>query len=205
MLTEENISQDELERIAQVRSGNQEAFTWLVEQYQIAVYNLCYRMLGNPGEAEDAAQETFWRVYRAIDRYDPKRKFSTWILSIATNYCIDQLRKRRLMTVSLDAMPFLDVRDAEPGPELSLLNGEREQRVKKLLSLLGEKDRAAVIMRYWYDFSYDEIAQALSLTNSAVKSRLHRARRALAQAWPAMEAMAMPQPLTKYAYDTQAI
>jgi RNA polymerase sigma-70 factor (ECF subfamily) len=183
----------EAELIQWVRNGDSHAFTTIVQNYQNAVYNLCYRMLGNPGDAEDAAQETFLRAYRAIHRYDPNRKFSTWILSIATNYSIDQLRKRRLFTLSLDAIPYLDVRDTNVGPEGSLLMGERQKKIQHLLDTLKPKDRAAIVMRYWYDYSYDEIGETLNLTNSAVKSRLHRARQALAEEWTEQEAQTVHQ------------
>ena len=76
------------------KSGDQELSVKVVERYQGAVYNLAYRMLGDPEEAEDAAQEIFVRLYRQLGRYDPERKFSTWTLAIATNYCVDQLRRR---------------------------------------------------------------------------------------------------------------
>jgi RNA polymerase sigma-70 factor (ECF subfamily) len=172
--------------------GDVQAFTKLISKYERAVYNLCYRMLGNPNDAEDAAQEAFLRAYKSIHRYDPQRKFSTWVMSIASNYCIDQLRKRRLLTLSIDEMPFLDVSEKGPGPEGAYFQQEQQQEVQALLEHLGAKDRAAVIMRYWYDYSYDEIAEALSLTNSAIKSRLHRARRALAQAAADREHQAVP-------------
>jgi RNA polymerase sigma-70 factor (ECF subfamily) len=174
------------------QAGDEMAFTNLIERYERAVYNLCYRMLGNPGEAEDAAQEAFLRAYRAIKRFDPERKFSTWVMSIASNYCIDQLRKRRLFTLSLDEMPYLDVSDSAPGPEGRLVKGEFESEIREILGSLGEMDRAAVIMRYWHELSYDEIAEALDLTNSAVKSRLHRARRTLADAWDARSDTPVP-------------
>jgi RNA polymerase sigma-70 factor (ECF subfamily) len=173
----------EPEVLNQVHQGNQEAFTQLVEAYQKPVYNLCYRMLGDPDEAEDASQETFLRVYRNIKHYDAKRPFTTWLLSIAAHHCIDQLRKRRMVIVSMDSTPYLDPPDALPGPEASFYLMEDQKRVQALLKTLNPHDRAAVIMYYWFDFSYDEIARSLSLTPSAVKSRLHRARLSMAQSW----------------------
>ncbi len=169
--------------LTQAQKGNPDAFTLVVETYQKPVYNLCYRMLGDPAEAEDAAQETFLRAYRGIRRYDSKRSFSTWLLSIAAHYCIDQIRKRRLTFLSMDEMPFLDPGDLSPGPEAAYSINEEQRRVRALLATLNPQDRACVVMRYWYDFSYEEIAEALSLTVSAVKSRLHRARNLLAQTW----------------------
>jgi RNA polymerase sigma-70 factor (ECF subfamily) len=99
-------------------------------------------------------------------------------------------------------MPFLDVSENGPGPEGRLINGEFEAGVRGILGSLGEMDRAAVIMRYWYELSYDEIGEALNLTNSAVKSRLHRARRTLAEAWEAREDAPIPVLQTLYGPQT---
>src|SRR4030043_821057 len=173
----------EPEVLNQVQKGNQEAFTQLVETYQRPVFNLCYRMLGDSNEAEDASQETFLRVYKNIKRYDHKRPFSTWLLSIAAHHCIDQLRKRRMVVISMDELPYIDPPDGSPGPEASFYLKENQKRVDALLKSLNPHDRAAVVMYYWYDFSYEEIANSLSLTVSAVKSRLHRARITLAETW----------------------
>ncbi|HBF41544.1 MAG TPA: hypothetical protein DDW19_07200 [Anaerolineaceae bacterium] len=163
-------------------SGDEEAFTRLVELYQTPVYNLCYRMLGNDHSAEDAAQETFWRAYRNLKRYDQQRSFITWLLSIAAHYCIDQQRKKRLPLFEMDEFPDFDIADPEiPNPEQEYNQGEEEAALHALVNKLNPQDRAAVILKYWYDCSEEEISQMLSLTVSAVKSRLHRARRQLAE------------------------
>ncbi len=173
--------------LAKAIKGDQEAFTCLVQTYQTPVFNLCYRMLGDPYEAEDAAQETFLRAYQNMQRYDPQRAFSTWLLSIAAHYCIDQLRKRRMKLLSLDDEPLIEPPDHAPGPEPALSLHEDQRRVQQLLTQVNPQDRAAVIMLYWYDMSYEEIAESLSMTVSAVKSRLHRARQVLAQGWSDQE------------------
>lgn len=176
----------EREWIQQAREGNEEAFARLVDAYQTPVYNLCYRMLGDAMAAEDAAQESFWKAYNALHRYDPDRKFVNWILSISSNHCIDRLRKRRIKKVSLDTMPpRLELSDSAPSPENVVVQSERGAQVQAMLGQIGETDRAAIVLRYWYELSYAEIADTLSLTVSAVKSRLHRARRDLAQNWVA--------------------
>jgi len=165
--------------------GDDDAFTHLVETYQTPVYNLCYRMLGDPQEAEDAAQETFWRAYQALKRYDQQRSFATWLLSIAAHYCIDQQRKRKLPTLDIELMPEEDAPDPAPSPEKVVARAEEQRLLRRLLAEMNPQDRAAVVLRYWYDFSDEEIAQTLNLTISAVKSRLHRARLLLAQRWQA--------------------
>jgi RNA polymerase sigma-70 factor (ECF subfamily) len=177
----------EAEWLTRAQQGDDEAFSYLVEAYQRPVYNLCYRMLGNAADAEDAAQETFIRAYKAIRRYDPSRKFSSWLLTIASNYCIDQHRRRKLPTFSYDSLPVPDIPDAKPGMEANIALGEQQEKVMEMLDVLSPKDRSAVILRYWYDYSYEEIARSLSLSVSAVKSRLHRSRQTLAGEWLEMQ------------------
>ena len=169
--------------LIQAQKGDAEAFTRLVEAYQRAVFDLCYRMLGNAEDAEDAAQETFLRAYKFMRRYDINRPFSTWILSIAAHYCIDQARRRRFQVISVEDLPVPDLPDTSPGIETNLSKKEEQQRIRMLLDTLDPTDRAAVVTYYWYDFSYQEISHMLTLTESAVKSRLHRARRTMAVEW----------------------
>lgn len=175
------MSTKETEWMQAAQKGDEDAFANLVEMYEVPVYNLCYRMLDNPQAAEDAAQETFWRAFQAIKRYDPERSFITWLLSIAAHYCIDQHRRRRLPTFALDLLPEESVPFITPGIESIVIRGEEDSRLHKLLDLLKPEDRAILILRYWYEFSEIEISQTLSLSVSAVKSRLHRARRCLAE------------------------
>ncbi len=197
---------DEKTWVLQAQQGSDEAFTQLVETYQKPVYNLCYRMLGEPELAEDAAQETFLRAYQGLHRYDTSRPFGTWILSIAAHYCIDTLRRKKFALFSMDAetddgatfeMPDASALD----PETESVRREQRDRLHLFLKKLETTDRAAVILRYWYDFSEVEIANALNLTVSAVKSRLHRARRALAGMWQEEPAPARPE---RRAYETPA-
>ncbi len=182
-LQEQWVSTTEGEWLQQAIQGDEHAFTYIVEAYQRPVYNLCYRMLGDALEAEDAAQETFWRAYQALRRYDPKRPFPTWLLSIAAHFCIDQQRRRRIPILSIELLPEEDAPDHAPSPEKVVGQLEETSQMRKLLEGLGPQDRAAVVLRYWYEFSEEEIAKTLSLTVSAVKSRLHRARKELAQNW----------------------
>ena len=177
------MSDTERNLLLRAQKGDAEAFSQIVEAYQRQVFNLCYRMLGDPYEAEDAAQEAFLRAFKAIKRYDPDRKFSTWLLTIASRYCIDQIRKRRLKTFSIENFLETGLSDPALGPEATLRQGEEQEAMQELLQVLKPTDRAAIVMRYWYEMSYDEIAEALSLSVSAVKSRLHRARKDLANGY----------------------
>jgi len=187
------VQDSEATLLATARQGDPQAFSALVELYQTPVYNLCYRMLNNTGDAEDAAQETFLRAYKSMKKYDNSRSFATWLMSIAAHYCIDQLRKRRMTIVSTEDLPYFEVVDRNPGPESRIAQRQEQDNVRKLLHTLNPVDRAAVVMYYWNDLSYQEISQALDLTESAVKSRLHRARHSLAQTWIDQQQKIQPQ------------
>ncbi len=172
-----------LEWVEAAIKGDQDAFTELVYTYQDSVFNLCYRMLSDRAEAEDASQEAFLRAYLNLQRYDPSRSFKTWVLSIASNHCIDRLRRRRMQWLSIDEPlpPNIILASDEPEPEEAALFKERSGAVQALLDNLSPDYRAAVVLRYWYDYSYTEIADILDTTESAIKSRLFRARQMLAE------------------------
>ena len=170
-----------LEWVSAALEGDQAAFAELVYTYQDAVYNLCYRMLYDRGEAEDASQEAFLRAFMNLHRYDPSRSFKTWLLTIASNYCIDRIRRRRMQWLSLDdPLPNLTLREDEPEPEDVTILREQSEAIQRMLGQLPPDYRAAVVLRYWYDYSYVEIADILDTTESAIKSRLFRARQMLA-------------------------
>jgi RNA polymerase sigma-70 factor (ECF subfamily) len=168
---------DETLWVMRARHGDEGAFSQLVEAYQRPVFNLCYRMLGDAAEAEDAAQETFIRAYTRLASYDPSRKFSSWILAIASHYCIDRLRQRRMGLVAWDDLPPGSwLSDVQAKPEEVVLNRETQRQVRELLNDLPPDYRAVVALRYWHELSYEEIAETLHTTVPAIKSRLFRAR-----------------------------
>jgi RNA polymerase sigma-70 factor (ECF subfamily) len=172
----------DVELVELVLAGEQDAFEMLVERYKDAVQNLAYRMLGNPTEAEDVTQEVFVRAYTQLATYKPAHKFSTWLLSIASHLAIDQLRRRRFLALPLEDVPFLEwMADLGIGPEQSALQGEQQDEIQAYLQRLPSKYRAVIVLRYWYDLSYEEISTALNLTPALVKARLHRARELLAR------------------------
>jgi RNA polymerase sigma-70 factor (ECF subfamily) len=169
--------------IEQALKGDQAAFGQLVRVYERPVYNLTYRMLGDPAEAEDAAQEAFFRAYSRLATYQPDRKFVNWLLSIASHYCIDVLRRKvRAPQLSLDGpLPPQWLTSNAPRPEQVVSARQEKERVRQVLALLPPDYRAAVVLRYWYDMSYQEIAATMDTTESAIKSRLHRARQMMAE------------------------
>lgn len=165
------------------RGGDRTAFAELVDLYKDKMYHLAYRMLGQSQEAEDVVQETFLRVYTNLDRYDENQKFSTWIYRIATNLCIDRLRKRRI-SYSLDAeMPEGEGADwysllpsDQATPEKEIVLSETQQQIRKAIDSLPEKYKSVVILRYLQDMSLQEIGDVLNMPVTTVKTRVHRGR-----------------------------
>jgi RNA polymerase sigma-70 factor (ECF subfamily) len=171
---------DERQWIELALRGDQDAFGQLMHRYAGAVYNLAYRMLGNPQDAEDAAQEIFLRAYTRLASFDRTRRFSTWLLTVASNYCIDRLRRRRFAWLTLDDVAFW-LPSERPGPERNALAREQQEMVQQALQRLPENYRLVTVLRYMHDLSYEEIAEVSGLTVSTIKTRLHRARNMLAE------------------------
>jgi RNA polymerase sigma-70 factor (ECF subfamily) len=171
---------DERQWIELALRGDQDAFGQLMHRYAGAVYNLAYRMLGNPQDAEDAAQEIFLRAYTRLESFDQTRRFSTWLLTVASNYCIDRLRRRRFAWLTLDDVAFW-LPSERPGPERNALAREQQEMVQQALQRLPEHYRLVMVLRYWQELSYEEIAEVSGLPISTIKTRLHRARNMLAE------------------------
>jgi len=176
---------DETAWITQAQQGDDRAFTNLVDIYQKPVYNLCYRILGEPETAEEAAQETFLKVYQNLSRYDRTRSFPTWLLSIAAHYCIDRLRRRQFFSFPIDGEEGqVDMPDPYAlEPEMEAVRRQDRDHLQACLKFLDPIDRAAIILRYWQDYSEKEIGEALNLSGPAVRIRLYRSRRILANLW----------------------
>jgi RNA polymerase sigma-70 factor (ECF subfamily) len=175
-------------RIKQVIKGDQEAFGEIVDIYKNSVYQLCYRMLGNRHEAEDIAQETFIRAYTNIHTFNQELKFSTWLFRIATNLCIDRMRKKK-PDQYLDAEVagteglnlYSQIPSDTPLPETELESLELQEAVHKEILKLPEKYRSAIILKYIEELSLNEISEILGLPIGTVKTRIHRGREALRQ------------------------
>ncbi|WP_256761610.1 RNA polymerase sigma factor SigW [Cohnella sp. WQ 127256] len=163
--------------------GDQRAFAEIVDMYKDKLYHLAYRMTGNRQEAEDVVQETFLRVYKNLDRYDENQKFSTWIYRIATNLCIDRLRKRKAV-YSLDAESsehegldgYAMLPSDDRTPESELLLSETQKLIRGAIATLPVKYKSVMILRYLQDMSLQEISDVLGMPVTTVKTRVHRGR-----------------------------
>jgi RNA polymerase sigma-70 factor, ECF subfamily len=188
--------------LEQARAGDQKAFGRLVDAYQRPVFNLTYRMLGDPEEAADAAQEAFLRAYTRLHQYNPEHKFSTWLFSIANHHCIDRLRKRRVTVLPMDDSPlFFSLESDTLRPDEHLLAKEQSKELQRLLDQLEPEYRTPLVLRYWHEYSYQEIAETMEISLAAVKSRLFRARQKLADCYE--QSQTTPRPLEAVAQTVQ--
>ncbi|MEC1522288.1 RNA polymerase sigma factor SigW [Neobacillus niacini] len=175
-------------RIKQVLKGDQDAFAEIVEIYSNSIYQLGYRMLGNRHEAEDIAQEAFIRAYVNIKSFNQDLKFSTWLFRIATNLCIDRMRKKK-PDYYLDAevsgtdglTMYSQLASNSPLPENELESLELQESVQKEILKLPEKYRSVIVLKYIEELSLNEISEILDLPLGTVKTRIHRGREALRQ------------------------
>ena len=171
------------ERIARAKSGDAEAWGELYRNYAPAIFRFCRRALPTREDAEDATMEVFMKLRGKLNQYDETRSFSAWLYKIAANHCWDTLRRRKIRqdkeTEDLDTVPL-------EHPDASQLEKLIEQRtseeVRKALAKVGPRARMALVMRYYSDMSYDEIADALGVRRAFVGVVLLRARHELRNA-----------------------
>lgn len=170
--------------MARIGAGDHAAFRALVERHQDAIVGTVARMLGNPADAEDIAQQVFLRIWRHAKRYRPEAKFTTYLFTITRNLVFNETRRRsRRKEVSVDEREetsHLQV-VAEPArqPDAELLQAELQRAVDAAIAELPEAQRMAVVLRRYEQMPYEEIAEVLKLSLSAVKSLLFRARATL--------------------------
>jgi RNA polymerase sigma-70 factor, ECF subfamily len=157
-------------------SGDLSAFEVLVRRYQRPLFNVALRMLGNRDDAADTTQNTFVKVYQRLDTFDARHRFFSWVYRILLNECLNVLRSRR----SSDAMPPSSPNSVSPSDEYE--QAERHRRIEAALLALPADSRAVIVLRHFGELSYEEIGTALDgLPVKTVKSRLHSARRRLAE------------------------
>lgn len=175
------------------RGGSEEAFRRLVERYQRPVYSLLVRIVRNPEAAEDLAQEAFVKAWKALARFDPERKFSSWLFKIAHNSALDALRRQGIETVSLDApigdsdeAPELPADPAAENPLRRLVARDAGRALESAIGELRPQYREILLLRFQEGLAYEEIAEVLSIPLGTVKIHIFRARAELARRMKAL-------------------
>jgi RNA polymerase sigma factor (sigma-70 family) len=180
------LKEDDQILIKKALAGNEGAFRILLERYKDAVNRIVVKIVHNPDEAQDLVQETFMKAFGSLSSYKCEYRFTTWLYKIAANNCIDYLRKKRLVSVSLDRP--LETKDGEVtieladftyNPEKDLASRQRSLSIDAAIDSLPPKYREVIVYRHKRDKSYDEIAEILGIPVGTVKARIFRARELL--------------------------
>ncbi|MCK4880343.1 MAG: sigma-70 family RNA polymerase sigma factor [Bacteroidales bacterium] len=164
-------------RIGRVKAGDRDAFSGLVDAYKDMVYTVCLRMLTSEADAEEAAQDVFVKVYRSLESFQEKAKFSTWLYRIAYNHCISVIRKKVKMIDLVDEIPDGEVDEGEMNGLESISVEERSRYLKMAIESLAETDAVVVTLFYYDEMSLDEIAEITGLTSGNIRIKLHRSRK----------------------------
>jgi RNA polymerase sigma-70 factor (ECF subfamily) len=178
---------NEEECIRRCQAGKTDAFEGIVQAYEKKIYNLAFRMTGNHEDANDLAQEAFVKVYHSISTFRGDAKFSTWLYRIATNVCLDELRRKgRRKVEHLDEPVFTEdgamereIPDWSANPEEAFETREIQNMVQNGMKQLPDEQRIALVLRDIQGYSYEEISEMLNLSLGTVKSRINRGRLAL--------------------------
>lgn len=172
---------EELYIINRVKSGDKEAFSLVVDKYSDMVYTICLRMLTVEADAADAAQEVFVKVFRSIESFREKSKFSTWIYRIAYNHCISEIRKKVKIIDMVDELPDQEVNQEDQNGLDLLSQEERKHYLKLAIESLGETDAVVVSLFYYEELSLEEIAEVTGLTSNNIRIKLFRSRKKMYQ------------------------
>ncbi len=168
--------------------GSQSAYASLMERYRESIYFMMLKMVGNTDDADDLTIEAFAKAFNRLEQYSPNFAFSTWLYKIASNNCIDFLRKKRIEVTSMDAgiktgsgdVVFFDAKSSSRDPEETIMHKQKVKHMRELVSKLKPRYRLLVEKRYFEELSYEEISQELDLPLGTVKAQLFRARDFLA-------------------------
>ena len=161
-------------------AGQQEYFEELVTRYKKLIFSVVYNMINDKEEISDISQEVFIRIYKALDRYNPEYKFSTWAVRIATNLCLDIHRKKKINSAPIEEIE--DFSDGVDTPEASYLQKERSEKIRRAIQSLPEKYRTPIILFHQNGLSYEEMTKVLGEPMTIIKNRLYRARLMLREA-----------------------
>lgn len=171
--------------VERAKNGDQSAYAKLMNRYREVIYYMLLKMVNNANDSEDLTIEAFSKAFKNLDQYTPNFAFSTWLFKIATNNCIDFIRKRRIDHISLDRENgekdnvSYTIQAEIPDPEEDLIKKQKAKILRSVVNTLKPRYRKLVELRYFSEFSYDEIAEEMDLPLGTVKAQLFRARELL--------------------------
>jgi len=174
--------QYDYELVIKATNGDQKAYAELMDRYRDAIYFMLLKMVNNPSDAEDLTIEAFGKAFKSIRQYAPNFAFSTWLFKIATNNCIDFMRKKKSTPLSFETPgeehddPSHQIQCEAMDPEETLINQQKLKMMKDIVAKLKPRYRKLIELRYFKEYSYDEIARELELPIGTVKAQLFRAR-----------------------------
>jgi RNA polymerase sigma factor (sigma-70 family) len=175
-------AKNDLLLVQEARKGNEKAFASLMNRYRDSIYFMLLKMVNNPSDAEDLTIEAFGKAFRNLDSYTPKYAFSTWLFKIATNNCVDFIRKKQLAPTTLDYLQenldtaTVNIQSDMPDPEELLINHQKIAALKDIVSQLKPRYKSLIELRYYKEYSYEEISSELNLPIGTVKAQLYRAK-----------------------------
>jgi RNA polymerase sigma factor (sigma-70 family) len=181
-----NKRQEDKRLIGLALEGDQKAYESLLNKYRNLVFSIMFKMVHNPQEAEDLTQEAFMKAFNSLSSFNDEFAFSTWLMKIASNNCIDYLRKRKLRTYSIhesiqykDEKIEIDILDQDAGPEKKMIQSEKREIIENAINELPERYRHVIILRHKEEKSYEEISELLNLPLGTIKAQIFRAREIL--------------------------
>jgi len=175
-------ARNDLILVEEAKKGSEKAFASLMTRYRDSIYFMLLKMVNNPADAEDLTIEAFGKAFRSIDSYTPRFAFSTWLFMIATNNCIDFIRRKQLSPVPLDQWQngidnlTINIQSDLPDPEETLINDQKIAILRKIVNQLKSPYREIIELRYYKEYSYEEISSELNIPIGTVKAQLFRAK-----------------------------
>ena len=181
-------AQKDLIFVERAIKGDQSAYAFLMERYRESIYFTMLKMVNNTDDADDLTIEAFGKAFNRLEQYSPTYAFSTWLFKIASNNCIDFIRKKRIKVTSMDSgiktddddVLYFDAKSNTMDPEETIMHNQKVLHMRELVSKLKPRYRVLVEKRYFEELSYEEISEELDLPLGTVKAQLFRARDFLA-------------------------
>jgi RNA polymerase sigma factor (sigma-70 family) len=175
-------ARSDLDLVEQAKQGSEKAFASLMNRYRDSIYLTLLKMVNNPSDAEDLTIEAFGKAFSNLDLYTPKFAFSTWLFKIATNNCVDFIRKKQVSPTPLDHLQdsmeniTMLIQSDFPDPEESMINHQKIAALNDIVNQLKPRYKSLIELRYFKEYSYEEISSELKLPIGTVKAQLFRAK-----------------------------